>query len=683
MDLEPQEPAAGADDEEEAALRALTRKFWTALALTVPVFVLAMGKMVPGFDPGHLLPAGAAMWVELALATPVVLWAGWFVFARGWASVVNRSPNMFTLISLGVGAAYLFSAVAVLFPGVFPGSFRHHGGEVGLYFEAAAVIVTLVLLGQLLEARARRRTGGALRALLGLGARTAHRLRDGREEEVPVEQIAPGDLLRVRPGEKVPADGVVTEGASHLDESMLTGEPMPVEKRPGDAVIGATVNQSGSFVMRAEKTGVDTVLSQIVGSVTRAQRSRAPVQRLADRVAAWFVPAVAGVAVLTFIVWALWGPAPALAYALVNAVAVLIIACPCALGLATPMSVTVGVGRAAQGGVLVRDAAAIERAGAVTHLVVDKTGTLTAGKPEVVAVVPAESVSDDEVLRLAAAVETHSEHPLARAVVREAEGRGLNVPEASGFASITAGGVAAEVGRQAVRVGKLGFLQEAGVRTDSPLSSAAEGLERKARTVVWVARGSDVLGLIAVADPVKPTTPDAVRRLHEAGVKVVMATGDNEHTARAVAAELGIDEVHAGVTPADKQRLVEDLRRQGAVVAMAGDGINDAPALAAADVGIAMGTGTDVAIESAAVTLVKGDLAGVARAVHLSRAVMRNIKQNLIFAFAYNALGVPVAAGLLFPFTGLLLSPMLAGAAMSLSSVSVIANALRLRRAKF
>jgi Cu+-exporting ATPase len=680
MPLEPMEVTATDPHEHEGAQLAL--KFWVSLALTVPVFVIAMGGHALG------LHGRAWGWIEFALTTPVVLWAGGMFFAKGWRSIVSRNLNMFTLIMVGVGAAYFYSAVAVIAPWIFPPSFRGAGGEVGLYFEAAAVITTLVLMGQWLEAKARSRTGQAIRALLGLAAKTAHRVRDGREEEVPVEHLAPGDVLRIRPGEKVPLDGVVLEGRSHVDESMLTGEPIPVEKGPGDTVIGATINQTGALTMRAEKVGAETLLSQIVQMVAEAQRSRAPIQALADRVSAWFVPAVIVAAAVTFIVWAVWGPAPALAHALVNAVAVLIIACPCALGLATPMSIMVGVGRAAQAGILVRSADAIERAEKVTHLVTDKTGTLTEGKPKVVEVHAGvtgqgSGVRDEgELLELAAAAEEQSEHPLARAIVEAAKASGgrqppvPSTPTVTDFKSTTGGGVQATVDGAVIRVGRLQFLREAGVNTNDIPAQA------DTRTIVWVARASQLLGHIAIADPIKPSTPEAIRVLHELGLKVIMCTGDNRQTAAAVAGQLGIDQFEAEVMPQDKIAVIRRLQAEGAVVAMAGDGINDAPALAAADVGIAMGTGTDVAIQSAGITLVKGDLRSIAKSLQLSRSVMSNIRQNLFFAFIYNALGIPIAAGVLYPVTGLLLSPMIAGAAMSFSSVSVIANALRLRRVK-
>lgn len=674
MPLEPKTVAG--EVEEDAEVRALSRKFWIALALTVPVFLLAMGHMIPGID--SLVPKRNSKWIEFILTTPVVFWAGGMFFTRAWRSVVNRSLNMFTLIAVGVGAAYLFSVVAVLAPGLFPESFRQHG-EVGLYFEAAAVITTLVLVGQMLEARARSRTGAAIQTLLGLAAKTAHRVRDGKEEDVPVDEIHKGDILRVRPGEKVPIDGVIAEGRSNLDESMITGEPVPVPKSEGDPVIGATVNQTGSFLMRAEKIGSETLLSQIVQMVAEAQRSRAPIQKLADSVSGWFVPVVIGVAIITLIVWAIFGPAPAMAYALVNSVAVLIIACPCALGLATPMSIMVGVGRAAQNGILVKNAEAIETTEKVTHLVADKTGTLTAGKPRVV---DAKGEDSEKMLQLAASLEQSSEHPLARAIVDAATEKGFEILDTKDFESTTAGGVTGRVDGKNVRVGKAAFLSEADISIPDDLRQTAESWQEQAKTVVWVAIDEVVAGILAISDPIKDSTSDAIATLHRLGLKIIMCTGDNRRTAEAVAKELGIDEVHAEVSPHDKIEVVRKLKAEGAVVAMAGDGINDAPALAEANVGIAMGTGTDVAIESAAVTLVKGDLLGIAKTIDVSRAVMRNIRQNLFFAFIYNALGVPIAAGVLYPVFGLLLSPMIAGAAMSFSSLSVVANALRLRHTK-
>ncbi len=682
MPLEPKLPPDDTDDHQTREIRDLSRKFWIGGALALPVFVLAMGGMVPAWHLHELVPKSVSKWIEFLLATPVVLWAGGGFFVKAWRSLLHRSPNMFTLIAVGVGAAYLFSAVAVVAPGLFPNSFRHHG-EVGLYFEAAAVITVLVLLGQLLEARARRRTGQAIEALLGLAAKTAHRLVEGREEEVSLEQLQPGDVLRVRPGEKIPVDGVVASGGSHVDESMITGEPIPVAKAEGDAVIGGTVNQTGSFLMRAEKVGGETLLSRIVHMVAEAQRSRAPIQKLADRVAGWFVPAVILAALATFAIWALWGPDPALAFALVNAVAVLIIACPCALGLATPMSIMVGVGRAAQSGILVKNAEAIEATGRIDTLVTDKTGTLTAGKPRLTERIAGAGVDADRMLALAAALEIGSEHPLARAIVQEAQEAGLALPEVVGFSSTTGGGVSGSIDGTEVLVGKEAFLRDRGVDVPAELAAEAEGLGESARTVVWVAVDDRAAGLLGISDPIKESTPAAIAALHRRGIRVIMATGDQPQAGEAVGRALGIDEVRAGLSPEDKIVLVRELKRQGRVVGMAGDGINDAPALAEAHVGIAMGTGTDAAIESAGLTLVKGDLAGIDRAVGLSRAVMRNIRQNLFFAFAYNALGIPVAAGILYPFTGTLLNPMIAGAAMSLSSVSVIANALRLRRMRF
>ena len=672
MPLEPKTGAA--ENGEDAEVRSLSRKFWIALVLTIPVFLLAMGHMIPGLE--SMVPKRISKWVEFVLTTPVVFWAGGMFFSRAWKSVVNRSLNMFTLIAVGVGAAYAFSVVAVLAPGIFPESFRQHG-EVGLYFEAAAVITTLVLLGQMLEAKARSRTGAAIQALLGLAAKTAHRVRDGKEEDVPVDEVRKGDVLRVRPGEKIPIDGVITEGKSNIDESMITGEPVPVGKNEGDSVIGATVNQTGSFLMRAEKIGSETLLSQIVHMVAEAQRSRAPIQKLADTVSGWFVPVVIGASIVTFIVWAIFGPVPAMAYALVNAVAVLIIACPCALGLATPMSIMVGVGRVAQSGILVKNAEAIETTEKVTHLVTDKTGTLTAGKPRVV---DSESEDPARMLQLAGSLEHSSEHPLARAIVDAAKEENLKLLDAKDFESTTAGGVTGRLEGKIVRVGKAAFLSDASISIPDGLRQKAETWQKQARTVVWVAIEDQVAGILAISDPIKDSTPDAIATLHKLGLKVIMCTGDNRRTAEAVAKELGIDEVHAEVSPQDKIEIVRKLKAGGAVVAMAGDGINDAPALAEANVGIAMGTGTDVAIESASVTLVKGDLTGIVKTIGISRAVMRNIRQNLFFAFIYNALGVPIAAGVLYPAFGLLLSPMIAGAAMSFSSVSVIANALRLRR---
>jgi len=678
MTLEPK--TIGTYAEEQRETRSLSRKFWIALLLTIPVLFLAMGHAIPGLNIDSIVPKRIGKWIEFALATPVVLWAGGFFFTRAWQSIVNRSLNMFTLIAVGVGAAYFYSVVAVIAPGLFPSSFRRHG-EVDLYFEAAAVITTLVLLGQLIEAKARSRTGHAIKALLSLAAKTAHRIRDRQEQEIAVNEIQKGDVLRVRPGEKVPIDGVIIDGKSNIDESMITGEPMPVSKGAGDKVIGATVNQTGSFLMRAERIGSETVLAQIVQMVADAQRSRAPIQKLADTVSGYFVPAVIGVAIITFVVWSIVGHAPAMAYALVNAVSVLIIACPCALGLATPMSIMVGVGRAAQVGILVKNAQAIEVTEKVTHLVTDKTGTLTAGKPQVVTRV-AKSMSERDLLQLAASVESQSEHPLARAIVESAKTEKIELRSLIDFQSTTGGGVSGRLDGKRILIGKEKFLADSNVRLPEELTKEARRLQAKAQTTVWIAVNGEAAGVLGIADPIKPTTKQAVRELHETGLKIIMCTGDNQRTAESVAHELGIDEFKAEVMPDEKIGIVRDLKSKGAIVAMAGDGINDAPALAAADVGIAMGTGTDVAIESASITLVKGDLMGIVRAIHVSRAVMRNIRQNLFFAFIYNALGVPIAAGALYPFIGLLLSPMIAGAAMSFSSVSVIVNALRLRSIK-
>ena len=679
MALEPAAPTL--EEGPNLELIDMTRRFWVSAALSVPLLALAMSHELLGWT---LLPARTSTLVQLGLATPVVLWGGWPFFERGWASVRTRNLNMFTLIALGVGVAYAYSAVAALAPGLFPASFRSPmGGEVPVYFEAAGVIVTLVLLGQVLELRARSATGRAIRALLGLAPKTARIVHDdGREEDVPLDLVSAGAVLRVRPGEKVPVDGTVVEGRSVVDESMLTGEPVPVEKASGDTVTGATVNGTGGFLMRAERVGQETMLAQIVRMVSEAQRSRAPIQALADIVSGWFVPGVITVAVLTFAVWSLFGPAPAFAFGLVNAVAVLIIACPCALGLATPMSITVGTGRGAQAGVLVKNAEALELMERIDTLVVDKTGTLTAGKPHLVSVLPAPGVAEDDFLRLAASLERSSEHPLAAAVVAGAEERGLRLAEVTDFRSETGKGVVGRIDGRSVALGNRSLLQA--LRIDPiDLEREAERLRSDGQGVMFGAIDGRIAGLLVVADRVKDSASGAVQALRADGVRIVMLTGDNRTTAEAVARRVGgIDEVIADVLPDQKQAVVERLRGQGKRVAMAGDGINDAPALAAADVGIAMGTGTDVAMESASVTLVKGDLGGIVRARRLSRAVMRNIRQNLFFAFVFNALAVPVAAGALYPFTGTLLSPMIAGAAMALSSVTVIGNALRLRTAR-
>jgi Cu+-exporting ATPase len=678
MALEPMRANAEEDDSE---LRDMTRRFRIGLALTLPVFIIAMGGHLPGDPIGKLIPDSISKWIEFVLATPVVLWAGWPFFKRGWKSLVTWNLNMFTLIAVGTGTAYLYSAVAALFPDIFPGSFRYHG-EVALYFEAAAVIIVLVLLGQVLELRARKRTGGAIKELMGLAPKQARVVRDGKEQDVPLEEVQEGDILRVRPGEKVPVDGTITEGQSTLDESMLTGEPVPVDKKEGDPVTGATINQTGSFLMKATKVGRDTVLAQIVRMVGAAQRSRAPIQHLADRFAAVFVPAVIGVSLLTFAIWAWAGPEPRLAHALVNAVAVLIIACPCALGLATPMSIMVGVGRGAKTGVLIKSAEALEIMEKVDTIIVDKTGTLTEGKPSLTETLPADEFKEDDLLRLAASAEQNSEHPLAAALITAAKKWNLKLSKSLDFNSITGGGVSAKIEDRTVLAGKPDFLQQAGVTGLDALRDPADQLQNKGHTVIFVAVDGQSAGILAVSDPIKSGTPEAVQALHQIGLKIHMVTGDNEQTARSVAEELGIDEVRAGVAPQDKHEYVKKMREDRHIVAMAGDGINDAPALAAADVGIAMGTGADVAIESAGITLVKGDLNGMVKAILLSRAVMRNIRQNLFFAFIYNCLGIPVAAGILYPFFGILLSPMIAAAAMSFSSVSVVTNALRLRNVR-
>jgi P-type Cu+ transporter len=673
MALEPLTPIAG-EDSDNPELRDMTRRLWVTAALSVPLLVIAMG--------GHavtMLSPRAAAGVQLALATPAVLWGGWPFFQRGWDSLRNRSLNMFTLIALGTGVAYLYSVAAAVMPGIFPASFRGPDGGVPLYFEAASVITALVLLGQVLELRARSQTGGAIRALLDLAPKQARLLReDGSEADVSLEAVMPGNRLRVRPGEKVPVDGMVLDGRSSIDESMITGEPLPVEKSPGDNVTGATVNTTGSFVMRAERVGSDTVLARIVHMVVEAQRSRAPIQKLADKVSGWFVPAVVLVAIASFAGWSIFSPPPAMGFGLLNAVAVLIIACPCALGLATPMSIMVGTGRGAHAGVLVRNAEALEAMERVDTLVVDKTGTLTEGRPRLVGVVPVGGVAENELLRLAASLERASEHPLAAAIVDGAEERGFVLTTATDFASETGRGVTGTVEGKRVAVGNSALFAALGI-DPGELTKRAEALRRDAQGVMMIAVEGNAAGLVAVADPVKENARAALAALREDGIRIVMLTGDSRTTADAVARQLGIDEVFAEVLPDQKAAAIKRLQDEGRFVAMAGDGINDAPALAQAQVGIAMGTGTDVAMDSAAVTLVKGDLQGIARARHLSRAVMRNIRQNLFFAFVFNALAVPIAAGVLYPFTGLLLNPMIASAAMSLSSVTVVTNALRLR----
>jgi Cu+-exporting ATPase len=680
MTLEPKTMVAGVEAESDEA-NDMSRRFWISASLSLPLLVLAMGHLVPGFHLDHWIPPRLNQWIQFSFASPVVLWAGWPFFVRGWNSVRTWHLNMFTLIALGVGTAYAFSVVALLFPNAFPPAFRIEG-LVPLYFEAAAIITTLVLLGQMLEARARSRTGAAIKALLNQAAKTARVLRDGKELELPVAQVLKGDTLRVRPGEKIPVDGVVLEGQSSVDESMITGESMPVEKAAGAKVTGATLNQTGSFLMRAERVGNETMLAQIVALVADAQRSRAPIQRLADVVSGYFVPAVVISALITFALWAIFGPEPRFAHALVNAVAVLIIACPCALGLATPMSIMVGVGRGARDGVLVKSAEALETMEKVDAIVIDKTGTLTEGKPRLVQVVTVAGFQENELLQIVATLERRSEHPLAAAIVRGAQDRKLALAEPEQFNSVTGGGVLGRVQNRPVAIGNPRFLESQGISGLDSLQREAEKLQADGNTVIFAAVGGKPAGILAVADPIREGTPQALEELHRLGVKVAMLTGDNKSTALAVAQKLRIDEVHAEVAPQDKHQEVKQLRDAGHIVAMAGDGINDAPALAAANVGIAMGTGTDVAIESAGIVLVKGDLRGILKAINLSRQVMRNIRQNLFFAFLYNVLGVPIAAGALYPFFGILLSPIIASAAMSLSSVSVIANALRLRQAR-
>ncbi|WBU62413.1 copper-transporting P-type ATPase [Paracoccus aerodenitrificans] len=659
-----------------------TRRFWVGTVLTIPLLILTMGPYLGFPEVREIFGERATLWIELVLGTPVVLWCGWPFLVRGWNSFRTMNLNMFSLIGMGVIAAWLFSVVAVLAPGIFPDGFRDAEGHVGVYFEAAAVIVTLVLLGQVMELRAREGTGKAIRALLDMAAKTARVIRDdGSEEEIPLEDVQVGDRLRVRPGDKVPVDGVVLEGRSSVDESMISGEPVPVEKTEGDPLTGATINGTGSLVMEATRVGSDTMLAQIVEMVSNAQRSRAPIQKYADKVAGYFVPAVIGIALLSFIAWAIWGPAPALSYALISAVAVLIIACPCALGLATPMSIMTATGRGAQAGVLIKNAEALERFEKVDTLIVDKTGTLTMGKPQLVAVLPQPGHDEAEVLRLAASLERGSEHPLAEAIVRGAEERDVKMANADDFEAVTGKGVKGVVDGKAVALGNLAMIRDLGLEAGD-LTAKANARRDEGETVMFVVLDGKIAGLVGVADPVKETTPAAIKDLHELGFRVIMATGDNERTAKAIGARLGIDEIRADVLPEDKARIIKELQQQGRKVAMAGDGVNDAPALAQADVGIAMGTGADVAIESAGITLVKGNLDGIVRARRLARATMRNIRQNLFFALIYNASGVPVAAGVLFPFFGILISPMFAAFAMSASSISVVLNSLRLRGAK-
>lgn len=674
MALEPE--TISGEEGENPELTDFRRRFWIGLTLTLPVLVLEMGAHVFNL---HLTGAHTSNWIQLLFGTPVVLWAGWPFFERGWQSLKSRNLNMFTLIAIGTGVAWVYSVIATVTPGLFPDTFKGHEGAVAVYFEAAAVIVVLVLLGQLLELKAREQTGGAIRALLDLAPKTARRINEsGEDEDVPLDQIKPGDLLRVRPGEKVPLDGIVMEGSSAVDESMVTGESMPVKKEEESKVIGGTMNQTGSFVMKAERVGKDTMLSQIVQMVAEAQRSRAPIQRMADLVASWFVPAVILVAVIAFICWMIFGPAPAFTYALIAAVSVLIIACPCALGLATPMSIMVGVGKGAQGGVLIKNAEALERMEKVDTLVVDKTGTLTEGKPTVTKIVAAKGFEEDILLSLAASLEQGSEHPLAHAIVMAAKDKKLDLSQTQDFDSPTGKGVVGKINGQDVALGNVMLMEERSVDV-STLTTQADDLRSDGATVIFIAVDGKPAGLLAIADPIKETTKEAIDALHAQGVRIVMLTGDNRRTAEAVARMLNIEEVEAEVLPEDKSKIVKKLQSEGKIVAMAGDGTNDAPALAAADVGIAMGTGTDVAMESAGVTLLKGDLTGIVRARKLSVATMNNIRQNLFFAFFYNAAGVPVAAGILYPFLGILLSPIIAAAAMSLSSVSVVANALRLK----
>lgn len=668
MTLELKEVAIEIDDVE---YHDMLKRFWISAALTIPVLALATGLLFP-----HIVSISGSHWAQFILSTPVVLWSGWPFFKKAWYSVGNRSLNMFTLIALGVGAAYFYSAIAVIFPNIFPETFKEDG-ELFVYFEAASIITTLVLLGQVLELKARSQTSQAIRALLNQAAKTAHRLTQDQEHEVPIDQVIVGDILRVKPGEKIPVDGIVIEGTSLVDESMITGEPTPVKKKPGEAITGSTINQTGSFLMEAKHVGSETLLAKIVQMVSEAQRSRAPIQKLVDIISGYFVPIVLLIAIGTFFVWGLFGPEPRFVFALINAVAVLIIACPCALGLATPMSIMVGVGRGASMGVLIKNAESLERLEKVNVVVMDKTGTLTEGKPSITQMIPVEEGHEIELLRLAASIEKYSEHPLALAIVQRAQEKKITLPEAVHFNSITGKGVTGIVEGKKVFVGKPDLVEE-----NHPIQVKVREAQQQANTVIFVSVEEKPIGYIFIADPIKSSTPKAIEDLHFLGIKVIMLTGDSEVTARAVAKKLNIDEVYAGVNPKDKSLLVQDLKRKKQIVAMAGDGINDSPSLAAADVGIAMGTGTDVAIESAGITLVKGDLMGIVRAINLSRATMRNIRQNLFFAFVYNVVGIPVAAGILYPFFGLLLNPMIASAAMALSSVSVILNALRLNKVK-
>lgn len=678
MTLEPKEVTAEVDDSE---YRNMLRRFWIGAVLTIPILILAAGKMLSFLSLENSVSDLVSRWIQFIISTPIVLWCGWPFFEKAWYSLLNRSLNMFSLIALGVGAAYFYSAIAILFPNWFPNSFKEQG-ELFIYFEAASVITVLVILGQLLELKAKSQTSQAIKALLGRAAKTAHLLINGQEQEISIDQVKVGDILRVKPGEKISVDGIVIEGSSYVDESMITGEPIPAEKKAKDNVTGSTINQTGSFLMEAKRVGSETLLARIVQMVSEAQRSKAPIQKLADVIAGYFVPAVVLVAIITFIVWGLIGPEPRFVFALVNAVAVLIIACPCALGLATPMSIMVGVGRGAEMGVLIKNAEALERLEKVNTVMMDKTGTLTEGKPKITQIVASSNGQENELLKWAAAIEKNSEHPLALAIVQGAQERNLNIPEVTQFNSVTGGGVTGIVDGKKVFVGKANLLEENHITGIASLQAQAKEAQEQAQTVIFIAIDGKAIGFIAVADPIKASTSKAIEDLHRLGIKVIMLTGDNEYTARAVAKRLNIDEVHAGVNPKDKNVLVQQLKSDRRIVAMAGDGINDAPALAAADVGIAMGTGTDVAMESAGVTLIKGDLNGIVRAIILSRATMRNIRQNLFFAFIYNMAGIPIAAGILFPFIGLLLNPMIASAAMAFSSVSVILNALRLNKVK-
>lgn len=678
MTLEKKEVTNGVVDSE---YRNMFKRFWIATVLTIPVLILATSKMFSVLNLDRALSENYSHWIQLILSTPIVLWAGWPFFERAYYSIINRSLNMFTLIAMGVGASYFYSAVAVIFPSIFPESFKEKG-ELFIYFEAASVITTLILLGQVLELKAKSLTSQAIRALLGRAAKSAHLITNGQEREISIDQVKVRDVLRVKPGEKIPVDGEVIEGSSLVDESMITGEPIPVEKKVKDNVTGSTINQMGSFLMEAKRVGSETLLARIVQMVAEAQRSKAPIQKLADIISGYFVPFVVLVAILTFTIWGFIGPEPRFVYALVNAVAVLIIACPCALGLATPMSIMVGVGKGAEMGVLIKNAEALERMEQINTVVMDKTGTLTEGKPRITQIITTNHFSENELLSLAAAVEKNSEHPLALAIVQGAEQKKIPLFKVENFKSITGGGVEGTVEGKNLLVGKPSLLQENNIRGIASLQAQAKDSQEKAQTAIFVAIDGQAAGFIVVADPIKASTPQAIEDLHRLGLKVIMLTGDNEHTAKAVAKKLHIDEVHAGINPKDKNLIIEQLKNEKQIVAMAGDGINDSPALAASDVGIAMGTGTDVAIESAGVTLVRGDLIGIIRAITLSRATMRNIRQNLFFAFIYNFLGIPIAAGVLYPFIGLLLNPMIASAAMAFSSVSVIMNALRLNRIK-